>query len=547
MTAAPLATLLLAALPAADGTANDPAPRLVVLLVVDQCRTDYFDRFGARFTGFFARLRDEGRWFTDGEQHHALTVTAAGHAALGTGRFPSRNGIVGNDFFDPATNRITGAANDPAAAPLGGRGGGFSSHRLQCDGLGDWWKRAHPDAKVAGVSIKPRSAIFPLGKGPHAAWWFDDRKLGFATSARCVAELPAWATAAFARDPFAGFPSSWERTLSDAECGELGCTQDDQDGEAPTGNPPSRSFPHGLAGKTPDQRANALLVSPWADALVLDFARDVVVGEEFGADAVPDLLAVGLSATDLIGHRHGPDSVEIAEQLLWLDGALEEFVSFLDARCGGELLIALSSDHGIPPLPEVAKARGKAGDRVDWATLQPIVDAALIAIDPRLAGAAQPIPEFGIRLDRMKLVPAGLVVDDVARALAAKLRTSPPFTDARSHAELQAPLAEDDRAGELLRASSDGARAGDLLFTLAPGTIYIPAPARVAQLKNVLATSHGTPWSDDTRVPIVFVGTGVAPGRIAGRAWTVDVAPTLATAVGAQLPADLDGKALPLH
>lgn len=542
-------------LPTADGAqglvrsvpTNAP-PRLVVLLIVDQCRPDYFERFGGHFTGFFARLRNEGRWFVDGEQHHALTVTAPGHAVLGSGRFPARNGIVGNEFFDPVTGRLVGAANDSTAAPLDGMGGGYSAHRLRGDGIGDWWRVAYPAAKVVGISIKPRSAILPLGRGPHSAWWFDEVRGAFVSSSLCAGAPPDWAVASARQDACARFPTRWERTLDDEQYLALGCTADDQDGEAATGRPPTRTFPHGLTDRDATRRAEALLISPYGDELVLDFARAAVEGEALGADAVPDLLVLGLTSTDLIGHRHGPDSWEIAEQLLALDRALAEFVGFLDAQIGaGELLIAVSSDHGIPALPEVACARGGEGERVDWAMLAPTVDAALIAIDPRLSGAAFPIPEFGIRLDRRRLEAAAQEPSAVARALAAALRGAPPFRDARSHAELQEPLAPDDRVGELMRAASDGERAGDLLFALAPGTIYTPAPYRVAVLQGTLATSHGTPWPDDTRVPLAFLGAGVVPGRVAGRAWTVDVAPTLATAVGIPLPTDLDGHALPLH
>ncbi len=543
---------VVAALPLAGASPGaieaPPPPRLVVLLVVDQCRSDYFERFAPHFEGFFARLVEEGRWFSDGEHHHALTVTAPGHATLGTGRFPSHHGIVGNDFFDRATGKLVGAANDPAAAAVGGMGGGYSGHRLQCDGLGDWWSKAYPTAKVVGIALKPRSAILPLGRAGHGAWWLDEDVGTFVSSSRCIGnQLPAWAVAFTSSRPCERFPSSWEATLSEAEYDALGCTADAQDGEAPTGTRPTTTFPHALDDTKLGRRVAALAVSPYGDELVLDFARAAVSGEELGADAVPDLLLLGFSSTDLIGHRHGPDSREIAEQMIALDRSLTLFAEFLAARAGGgEVLFALSSDHGIPPLPEVARTRGKEGDRIDWATLEPTVSQALAAIDPALAKAALPIPEYGIRIDRSALASAGLKVDGVARALAATLRKSPPFRDARSHAELQEPLAPGDRIGELLRASSDGERAGDVLFVLAPGTIYIPAPSRVAQLKNVLATSHGAPWDSDTRIPIVFFGTGVEKGRIAGRAWSVDVAPTLSLAAGVPFPADLDGRPLEL-
>jgi len=543
-----LAALLVAGA-AGDGDNSTPQPpRLVILVVVDQCRRDYLDRFAPRFEGFFARLHDEGRTFVEGEQHHAITVTAAGHATLGTGRFPSRHGIVGNDFFDAATNRMVGAANDAAALPVGALGGGYSAARLECDALGDWWKRRWPLSRAIGISIKPRSAILPLGRGADEAWWVDERSGALVTSDAFVKELPAWAAAFDAQPPIDGYPQAWEATLPDAAAyAELGCTGDDAPGEARSGTNRSRSFPHSLAAVRTADRVNALLFSPWGDELLLDFARAAIEGEALGADDVPDLLVLALSGTDYIGHRHGPDSWEICEQLLHLDRALADFLSFAEAKIGADrLLLAFSSDHGVAPLPEVAAARGQPGGRVDWPALQPKVEEALRSIAPELEKAALPISEFGIRLDRAALARSGRSVLEVAPALAAKLRASPPFVDARSHVELAGVLDPGDRYGELLRRSSDGERAGDLLFVLAPGTIYVPPPLRVEQAAALLATSHGSLHDYDTAVPIVFLGVGVQAGRIAGRAWTVDVAPTLALAAGVPFPADLDGKPLPL-
>ncbi|MBM4015918.1 MAG: hypothetical protein FJ293_13265, partial [Planctomycetes bacterium] len=404
--ALPWPIALAAVAPCAAGStptdANEPPPpRLVVLLVVDQLRPDYLERFAAKFDGFFADLARDGRWFTDAEQHHALTVTAPGHASLGTGRFPAHHGIVGNEFFDPAEKRIVAAVEDRSARPLAGAGGGCSAARLRTDGLGDWWRRAHPQGKVVGISLKPRSALLPLGQGPHLAFWFDDESGVFASSDRCMEALPDWAATAAAADPLRELPDQWERRLADDDYAALGCTGDDEPGEAPTGRPPTRTFPHGLAAFSRSSRAAALAVSPYGDRLVLDFARAAVAGEALGADASADLLVLGLSATDLIGHRHGPDSWEIAEQLVALDRALAEFATFLAARVDpAGLLFALTSDHGIPPLPEVATARGAPGDRLDWTALGPLVDRALVAIDPALAGAALPLPGLGLRLDR---------------------------------------------------------------------------------------------------------------------------------------------------
>jgi arylsulfatase A-like enzyme len=552
MNLAPLLLLAASALAVGDDSPPRAAPaappRLVVLVVVDQCRRDYFDRFAPRFHGFFAQLRQEGRWFTQGEQHHAITVTAAGHATLGTGRFPCHHGVVGNEFFDAASGKMVVAVDDPSAKPVGGGAAGCSSRWLECDGLGDWWKQRWPDGRTIGISTKARAAILPLGRHADEAWWVDDATGAIVTSEAFVKSLPAWAADFDAHSPAANYPSSWDATLSSDDYAKLGCTVDDQAGEGLSGTNHTRTFPHSLASERPAARTFALYESPYGDQLLLDFAKRAILEEKLGGDDSPDLLVLALSSTDYVGHRHGPDSWEICEQMLALDRELADFFTFVDEHVGMEhVLVALSADHGVVSLPEVAKERGRAGDRVDWPMLAPKVDEAVRAIAPQLAGAVRPISEFGLRLDRDKVAASGKSLEEVAALLASKLRGIPPFVDARSRAELQMKLAEGDRVGELLRDSSDGSRAGDVLFVLPAGTIYCPPPLTVEQAKRVLPTSHGTPYDDDTAVPIVFLGPGVQAGRVAGRAWTVDVAPTLATAVGVAVPKDVDGKPLPLR
>jgi hypothetical protein len=501
--------------------------------------------FAPRFEGFFARLQDDGRWFVEGEHHHAVTVTAAGHATIGTGRFPSGHGITGNELIDDESGRIVVATEDAGAAAVGGEGGGHSARRLECDGLATWWRARWPDARLISASIKARAAIFALGGGGEA-WWIDERRGRFVSSGAFVRERPEWL--ARLEDALAAAPGEWVPTLPDAGAyAELGCTADDVADEAPSGTNRARAFPHSLASAPPAARALAVAHSPFGDELLLDFGRAAVEALELGADDAPDLLVLALSATDLIGHLHGPDSWEVCEQILHLDRALAAFFEDLEGFVAPEeTLIALTSDHGVCPLPAVARERGAGGGRVDWSTLGPIVDAQAKAIAPELAGAARPGPGHSLRIDRAAAQRSGLTLEEIADRLAARLRAAPGIADARSRFELARPLAEGDRVGELLRGSVFGERAGDVLFVLPAGTIYYPSPLTIAAARTALATSHGTPHDYDTAVPIVFLGAGVEPGRIAGRAFTADIAPTIALAVDASLPGDLDGRPLPL-
>ena len=531
--------------PAAEAEPMTP-PRLVVLLIADQVRPDYFDRFAPHLEGFFARMEQQGRWFVEAEQHHAFTVTAAGHACVGTGRFPSGHGIVGNEFYDPELGQKIGSTKDREALPVGDLGGGYSARRLLCDGLGDWWMQRYPDARRLGVSIKPRSALFPLGRGPHPAYWLNRAQVAFVSSSACMDELPAWVQQRAGPAFFERFPMRWETTLSAEQFAALGCTEDDVAAEIPTGAPKTRTFPHSLDDPRPPERLRALNYSAYADDLILDFARDAILEEGFGSDEVPDLLVVGLSGTDYIGHQHGPDSWEVCEQFLHLDRSLAEFAKFVEDRTDGNYLFVFTSDHGVQPIPEVAQARGQPGARVDWFAFETLVKETVRAFDPALVEAFTPTPYGGLRFHPDAVAEAGHTIDAVSRYVAAALRKHSGFATVRSHAELQDALEPNDRFGQLLRASSDGERAGHVHFVLPEGSIYIGPFTRAEDAARSTATTHGSAWPSDVQVPLVFLGPGVEPGKIPGRAYTVDIAPTIAALLDLSTPGDLDGVVLEL-
>ena len=60
-----------------------------------------------------------------------------------------------------------------------------------------------------------------------------------------------------------------------------------------------------------------------------------------------------------------------------------------------------------------------------------------------------------------------------------------------------------------------------------------------------VASAHGSPWTYDTHVPLIFSGPGITPRRIARRVETVDVAPTIAALLGTKQPSGAAGSALP--
>ena len=499
--------------------------RLAVLVVVDQMRADYLERFGPAFDGGLRRLLDDGALFTDAHQDHANTLTASGHASLGTGAHPARSGVVGNEWFERASGRAVAAVSDDDHPRLDG-GSGVSPSRLQATTLGDWLIAAHPGAKVLSVAWKDRSAIFLGGHEARDVYWKSRSGPGFTTSRYYRDELPTWMVAFGRALVDRAWPETWE--LSRHEEGAYDAAGEDDFPAEAAGI--GRTFPHRLRG------LGDLGGTPFADELLLELCVAGVRGMALGADATPDLLCIGLSATDAIGHAFGPDSVEIQDQMLRLDASLGDFLAFLDDTVGRErYCLALSSDHGVVPLPELAvRGAEPRAHRTDFGT-------ELRRLDERLdaeLGEGDWIAAFEnaeVYLDRATVGARGLAVAAVARRAAELLAQEPDVARAVVLASLAGEDPPRDALARRLLHSYHPERSGDVALVLHPYVLLSGSP---------VGTSHGSPHDYDTHVPLAFLGAGVAPGRRAEPAATVDLAPTLARWLGVTPPEGLDGRIL---
>jgi predicted AlkP superfamily pyrophosphatase or phosphodiesterase len=318
-------------------------PRLVILLAIDQMRADYFTRFGARFTGGLKRLHAEGRVFTNADLNYARTETAPGHATLATGAYPRRHGIPANEWFDRQAQQTVYCVADKTAGSVEGAGGGASPKHLTVKAVGDWLKAASPASKVIAAAGKDRAAVLLGGQRPDLAFWYEAKTGLMVTSDYYTRQAPDWVKAFNAADwTTRNTPAAWTKLLPESEYSG----PDDFRGERLWG--PSRKFPHPFLRKTENQRT-----SPYYDMLVLDFALAAIRAEKLGQDDAPDLLCVGLSATDYVGHHYGPDSHEMQDHLLRLDRALGDFLTQVEKLAGaGNVLLVLSADHGVRPNPE---------------------------------------------------------------------------------------------------------------------------------------------------------------------------------------------------
>ncbi|MCG8592049.1 MAG: alkaline phosphatase family protein [Proteobacteria bacterium] len=532
------ALVLGAAIAAATPARAEPPPRLIVLLVVDQLRPD---RVGPQLEGGLGRLWREGRVYTRAHHDHALTETCPGHAALATGRHPAATGIPANHAIENDERVYCVADPDPATRVLGG-GPGRSPRQLRVAGLADWLADQRPGSRRFSVSAKDRAAIVMGGHSPNGAYWLSrETSVGFTTSGYYRDELPDWLLAFNGRDP--GRDGFWSRLPERWEHAAVypGVREDDFSGES---REFSRTSGHPLRNGDRDEAAERLYRSPFVDELVLELASELVEREALGRDEVTDLLAVSLSATDTVGHLYGPYSQESADTLARLDASLAKFLRHLEERVGRErLLVALSSDHGVLPLPEYTRARGASADvpicshgegRVG---LRRLVFGLLWGLhrthSPFFSWPRGWLVVGGSHVAVRRDLAARYGVDraDVVASAVVRLESHPAIErvwTAEAIATEKTPMAR------LYRNSFVPGRTGDFVVQAVPGCLLSTFST---------GTGHGSPYAYDRRIPLAFWGGRVESGQDA-EARSVDVAPTLAELIGLSPPEGLDGAPL---
>ncbi len=495
-------------------------PTLVLFLTVDQFGSDYFERYGGNLTAGLRRLRDEGAVWMRGRHDHAIAETAPGHATTMSGRFPVHTGIASNSQ----------GVNTADAPLLGSSDVGASPFRFQGTTLFDWMRAVDPATRALSVSRKDRGAILPIGRARTEVYWYASNGV-FTTSTYYRDTLPSWVKAFNARQlPLAYAGKSWTPLLPDDRYNEPDSVLVESGGRDFT-------FPHRLAvGR--DTVFRDIRDTPWMDSLTLAFALEGVRTLGLGASVGrTDLLAVSLSSTDAIGHKYGPDSKEIHDQILRLDRYLGAFLDDLFALRGADnIVIALTADHGVAPYPELRSPYydNHGAQRIDTRNAWRVAYAALKAAGVDTA-AVENDDGFRVR-DRAAFTRAGVDPDAIAALWVRELRQLTGVL----RADLLRDLAQADTVQDVI------ARRWLHMLPVDGAVRAVVTPKRFGYYQGVTYATHGLPHDYDTQVPVLFWGTGIAAGRRAGEARVVDMAPTLAARLGITPLERLDGRALPL-
>lgn len=521
-----LAAALLLALGCARSPERPPdAPRLVLLLVSDQFRADYMERFEPLFEAGLARLAAEGRLYTEARHSHALTQTAPGHATLATGANPRRHGIVANRWYDRREREWRPAVDHPEADDP-------SPRQMLASTLGDWMRRADSRSRAYAAGGKDRSAIFLSGHDANGAFWYSTWSGELETSDYFFADDPQFLEEFNDRrwmDEQLGRP--WEPLPVSQEMLErLGISDFDL-------QPLAGEFPRPFGGASSAPTISFysdLYSSPWSDDLVGRFGEHLIVSQALGADEHPDYLGLAFSAVDLVGHDYGPDSRELLDTVLRLDRTLGRLFDTVERTVGMEhTLVVFSGDHGVSPVPELRRQRGLPGSRVTAAEAA-CVQSLERRLDDELGEARWLGP--GPFIDRQTAAEAGVALEEVERIAKRSGEACPGVEEVWTRSELVGEPEAAEGYLRLARASFHPERSPDLLIRYREFFL---------NTRNAAAT-HGSPYDYDTRVPLVFLGAGVVPGVVRQPATTADVAPTLAARLGVTTPKSLDGRALDL-
>lgn len=536
------ATLLLAS--CATPITSSAPPKLLVVMVVDGLPqrqiTGYRDQLAA---DGFARFLDRGTWFANANYAHAFTVTAAGHAVMLTGAYPDRTGIIGNEWRNPETGAPVYNTEDTSATYIGHKTSAFdgtSPKNLKVQTVGDMLRAASPSSKVIAMSGKDRGAILHAGKS-GTAYMYMAESGGFASTTHYMAQHPSWVTAYNAAKPADRyFQTEWKALLPEAAYARS--LPDSQPWFGPRGGKLPMMMGVAADDKPGPMFYNAVMRSPFGDALTLDFARAAIAGEQLGQRGVTDILTVSLSSHDYINHLYSAESRLSHDHLLQLDRQLERFFADLDKTIGkGNYVAMLTADHGFMPAPEVTAAQGLPSGRLNAAQLLGRINAGLEKRFGALDSGkwAMGFSGSSLLLDKKQMALNKADPAAVAQEAKSLLLAEPAMAAAYTRAELLAVAAPGAPLFSAMRNAWHPDVSGDVQYALKPNWMFA---------STVTVATHGSPYAYDTQVPLLVYAPGwYKPGRLDTPVDMASMAPTLAQLLGVARPPAAAAPVLPVQ
>lgn len=514
------------------------APKLVVVISIDQGRADYIDRFSdlylppksGKTLGGLRWLSETGVRYTDAHHHHVPTFTAVGHSILLTGSVPAINGIVGNDWWDREKGKEHYSTEDDAYKTIGGDSDAQSARPLKVTTVGDELKMAtNGRSKVVGISFKDRASILMAGHAADQVVWFDYKAGNFVTSTYFGDKLPSWAddyNKSRAIDSFLG--KNW--TPSMPESSYINAR-----------NAPHEKGPKMFSHKHPSERTSSYYSSVVASAdgqnVIFDLTEKAIETEKLGQHETPDVLVLNLASNDYVGHGWGPNSPEVMDVWGVTDKRLSRLFNLLDKKVPGgidKVAIVVSADHGVSAIPsEMADVYRIQAGRVSGKAILSAVESAL---DTKYGDAKWALDYNGsnIYLDRTEMDAKKLNHEEVEKTAADAAMTVPGVYQAFTRTSVLQGRLPDMPYKEWVTNGLNPIVGGDVVVLDAPNQVE----------SGATGTTHGSTWAYDTHVPILTHWGGQKARKVARRVYTHDIASTLSTLLGIEYPSGNVGQPL---
>ncbi len=511
-------------------------PKLLVVLVADQFRAEYLTRYSGQFgPKGLRRLMTDGAVFT-GRYEQQNTYTGPGHALLISGSYAYVNGIMQNKFYNYATGRSEAMMADTSVKLFHGE----TSHEDETSPrnfygttLGDELRLNNPEAKVIGLALKDRGAIM-LGGRMGTAYFQSDVTGDMTSSTYYMNSLPAWVEK-FNAQKLAdkAFGKKWDRFYgADRYHGA-----DDSKWEA-EGKGLGRTFPHNVTGKLKEPGPDFYAMfqhSPFGLDLTFAFAKAAVENEKLGQRGMIDMLGISVTPTDLAGHAYGPYSHEVQDMIFRLDQAIAEFLAYLDRTFKpGEVVVVFTADHGAVPIPEQMREQQVDATRLKKAQIKDVVTKALSSRFGE-GNWVLALEDPSVYLNRELMAQKKLDPAQVERVAGEAILLLPGVSGYFTRTQLLNGWLPPTRVAQWAARSYFPARSGDVVIIQGPYSFW----GKYGEKDQ--GSTHGSPYRYDTDVPLIFMGAPFNPGNY-GVASQVDLAPTVAAALGLSEPAGAEGQ-----
>ena len=513
-------------------------PKLVLMVVADQFSYNFLSRYEDKLqSGGLKYLMEHGANYASCYLDCATTHRDAGNSAIANAAYPWQTGVVGNQWYSRSKKTLTSSIEDDSATLVGANGKAGSNKGIKGTTIGDQMKLStNGRSKVLSIGVDESPALILGGRLANNAYWFDAKSGAMVSSSKYGTTVSGWVKAfndQHYADRYMGKP--WQRLMPETQY--AASTRDDYPYEQSMQGD-GRQFPHVITGTRAtegDEYYSSFAMTPFANQMILDFARDAVEKEFLGQHVDPDLLILGLNAGERLTQAFGPYSQETQDLVLRMDQSLASLFQFIDSKIGlNKCLIIFTASHGGPTIPEFSQQRGLDAGRVNPKVFMSFLDAKLDSrVGPEDWIEAFEPPNLYLNLDAID--KQKLRQPDVESLLSKIAHSVPGIGEVVTAWQLYTNQPPNNAIIDGVRRSYAFGRSGELYVTPRPGYVF-------SDQSN--GTGYGSPYTYDSQVPLILCGAGIRPGLFTSKVSTVDIAPTISAILGLEAPSLCEGKPL---